>query len=52
MLQIERIKLQLHEQESLLTKKAAAVLRVSPGEIWNLQVFRRSVDARDGVHLV
>ena len=52
MLQIERIKLQLTEQESLLPKKAAAVLRISPAEIQSCRVFRRSVDARDGVHLV
>ena len=52
MLQIERIKLNLTEDESLLWKKAAAVLRIPVGEIRELQIFRRSVDAREGVHLV
>lgn len=52
MLQIERIKLRLEEQESILPKKAAAVLRVAAGEVQSCRVFRRSVDARDGVQLV
>jgi len=51
-LQLERIKLNLEEPESLLSRKAAAVLRVSPGEISQLQILRRAIDARDGVHLI
>ncbi len=52
MLQIERIKLTLDESESLLRHKAAAVLRVSPNDIQDLSILRRSVDARDGVQMV
>ena len=52
MLQIERIKLTLGEDETLLQKKAAAVLRISPHEIQNLTILRRAVDARDGVQFV
>ena len=52
MLQIERIKLNLEEDESLLRQKAAAALRVPPGDILRLQILRRAVDARDGVELV
>ena len=52
MLQIERIKLELDEDESLLRQKAAAALRVPAGEILDLQILRRAVDAREGVHFV
>ncbi len=52
MLQIERIKLTLDEDEALLRQKAAAVLRVSPGDIQTLSILRRAIDARDGVQLV
>ena len=52
MLQIERIKQSLEESESLLPGKAAAILRVSPGDIQNFSIHRRSVDARDGVQMV
>ena len=52
MLQIERIKLTLEESEVLLRQKAAAVLRVSPNDIQELTILRRSVDARDGVQMV
>lgn len=51
-LQIERIKLNLEEDEALLRRKAAAVLRISPADIQTLTILRRSVDARDGVQLV
>ena len=50
MLQIEQIKLKLNESEALLPQKAAALLRVSPGEIRQIQILRRAIDARDGVH--
>ncbi|MBE6940626.1 MAG: hypothetical protein E7457_07420 [Ruminococcaceae bacterium] len=52
MLQIEQIKLKPDEPEKLLLKKVAAILRITPTEIQNLQVFRRAVDAREGVSLV
>ena len=52
MLQIEQIKCKPDEPEKLLLKKAAAVLRINPGEIQNLQVFRRAIDARESVSLV
>ena len=49
MLQIERIKLELTEGETLLRQKAAAALRIPAGEIETLQIFRKSIDAREGV---
>ena len=49
MLQIERIKLELTEDEMLLRQKAAAALRIPMGEIETLQIFRKSIDAREGV---
>ena len=52
MLQIERIKLNLKESEALLPQKAAAILRVTPGEIRQLQILRRAIDAREGVHFI
>lgn len=51
-LQIEGIKLTLEESEEALLEKAAAALRVPPGEIRALKILRRAVDARDGVRLV
>lgn len=52
MLQVERIVLTLEEDEGSLRRKAAAVLRVSPGEITELTVLRRALDAREGVRFV
>ena len=52
MLQIERIKLGLEEDETLLRRKAAAVLRVPETEIADWHIFRRSIDARDGIRFV
>ena len=52
MLQIEGIKLELDEDESLLRQKAAAALRVPAGEILELKIFRKAVDAREGVRFV
>ncbi len=52
MLQIERIKLNVEEDETLLRQKAAAALRIPPKDIMDLQILRRAIDARDGVHLV
>ena len=52
MLQIERIKLTLEEDESLLGQKAASVLRVAPAEIRACRILRKSLDAREGVSFV
>lgn len=52
MLQIERIRLDLEENESLLRQKAAAVLRVPETEITEWRIFRKSIDARDGIRFV
>ena len=52
MLQIEGIKLELNEDEFLLKRKAAAALRVPEGEITELQIHRKSIDAREGVRFV
>lgn len=52
MLQIERIKLELEEDEGLLRRKAAAALRIPEADIESLQVHRRAVDAREGVRFV
>jgi len=52
MLQIERVKLELDEDEVLLKRKAAAVLRVPETEIMKPQILRKAIDARDGVRFV
>lgn len=52
MLQIERVKLELEEDESLLGQKAAAALGVPEAEIRNWQILRKAVDAREGVRFV
>ena len=52
MLRIDNIKTAPGADEALLRRKAAALLRVSEGEITALRVLRRSVDARDGVQFV
>lgn len=52
MLQIEGIRLALDEDERLLRKKAAAALRLPEAEIASLRVFRRAIDAREGVRFV
>ncbi|MDE7246220.1 MAG: hypothetical protein K2O18_19910 [Oscillospiraceae bacterium] len=52
MLQIENVKLGLEEDENLLAKKAAKLLHIPQEELLKTEVFRRSVDARDGVRFV
>jgi len=52
MLQIERVRLGLDEEEGLLKRKAAAALRVPEAEITKLQILRKAIDARDGVRFV
>ena len=52
MLQIERVKLELDEEESLLGRKAAAILRLPQEELRELRILRKAVDAREGVRFV
>jgi len=52
LLQVENLKLTPDEEESLLRARAAAALRVPEREVQRLEVFRRAVDARDGVRFV
>ena len=52
MLQIENIKLKLDEDEALLRKKAASVLRLPETDILELTVLRKAVDAREGIRFV
>ena len=52
MLQVENLKLTPDEEESLLRARAAAALRVPEREVQRLEVFRRAIDARDGVRFV
>ena len=52
MLQIERIKLELEEDEGLLRQKAAAALRVPETDITGLEILRKAIDARDGIRFV
>ena len=52
MLRIDNIKTEPGAGEEALRRSAAALLRVSAGEITALRVLRRSIDARDGVRFV
>ena len=52
MLQIERVKLELDEDEGLLRRKAAAALRAPEADIGELRILRKAIDARDGVRFV
>lgn len=52
MLRIERVKLGLSEDETLLRQKAAALLRVSPQEIDDLRIRHKALDARGGARFV
>ena len=52
MLQIERVKLELEEDESLLRRRAAAALRIPEADVLEVQILRRAVDAREGVRFV
>ena len=52
MLQIENIKLSLDQGKVQLRQKAARLLGVSPDDLGGLQIVRRAIDARDGVHFV
>ena len=52
MLQIEGIKLALDQDEGLLRRKAAAELGVPEAALRDFRIFRRAVDAREGVRFV
>ncbi len=52
MLQIENIRLELEEDETLLPAKAAALLRIPEEELTGLEIYRRALDAREGVRFV
>ena len=52
MLQIERVKLEPEEDESLLRRRAAAALRVPETDVLEVRVLRKAIDAREGVRFV
>ncbi len=52
MLQIENIKLDLEETQAALGRKAAAALRVNAGDILEVRILRRAIDAREGIRFV
>ena len=52
MLRIDAIKTEPGASRDVLQKKAAAALRLRPGDIRSLTVLRRSIDAREGVRFV
>ena len=52
MLRVDGLKLRPGDDEALLRQKAAEILRVSAGQILALRILRRSVDAREELHLV
>ncbi len=52
MLQIERVRLELDEDEELLRQKVSAVLRVPEGDVLRCWIFRRAIDAREGVRFI
>ena len=52
MLRVDGLKLRPGDDEALLRQKAAEILRVSAGQILALRILRKSVDAREELHLV
>ncbi|MDO4812402.1 MAG: FAD-dependent oxidoreductase [Eubacteriales bacterium] len=52
MLRIDSLKLPVGADEAALRRAAAELLRVSEDKIKSCRLLRRSIDARDGVHLV
>ena len=52
MLRVDGLKLCPGDDETLLTAKAAKVLRVSPQQILTLRILRKSVDAREELRFV
>ena len=52
MLRIDGLKLRPGDNEALLAKKAAKILRVTAEQILSLRILRKSIDAREELHLV
>ena len=52
MLRIDQLRLTPEQPESLLSARAAKVLRIAPEDIEHLEILHRSVDAREQLRLV
>ena len=52
MLKLEGLKLTPEEMEAALHRKAARLLRIPEEDVLSVQVLRRSIDAREELHLV
>lgn len=52
MLKLEGLKLTPEEKEAALHRKAARLLRIPEEDVLSVQVLRRSIDAREELHLV
>lgn len=52
MLKLEGLKLAPEEKEAALHRKAARLLRIPEEDVLSVQVLRRSIDAREELHLV
>ena len=52
MLKLEGLKLTPEEKEAALHRKVARLLRIPEEDVLSVQVLRRSIDAREELHLV
>ena len=52
MLRVDGLKLRPGDDEALLRQKAARMLRVNDGQILDLCILRKSIDAREELHFV
>lgn len=52
MLKLEGLKLTPEEKEAALHRKTARLLRIPEEDVLSVQVLRRSIDAREELHLV
>lgn len=52
MLKLEGLKLAPEEKEAALRRRAARLLRIPEEDVLSVQVLRRSIDAREELHLV
>ena len=52
MLKLEGLKLTPEEKEAALHRKAARLLHIPEEDVLSVQVLRRSIDAREELHLV
>ena len=52
MLKLEGLKLAPEEKEAALHRRAARLLRIPEEDVLSVQVLRRSIDAREELHLV